>query len=283
MAKRTGGGKSSLDSLWLVTFTDLMTLLLTFFVLLLSLAVIDERARRIVLGAVSQGFGMDANIYNPLSPKDTAALVEPGPMDLPEKDLAALRDKIFDDASQDLDFQENRYVQILSINDQVLFQRGQTVLSATGIALLDKLLPYLQNLEHPLLVAGHTAPRRDEEGASYRVNFTDQGMDGTWFLSFQRASAVYRHLISRGIPQETLMLEAFGQFHPRRANTTPEGRRKNRRVDLVLDKRNREWISRIQALQETGEVSPQVPIHYYKGFRFDLTMPGSVPPPGENP
>jgi chemotaxis protein MotB len=267
-----------MESLWLVTFTDLMTLLLTFFVLLLSMAVIDERARRVVLGAVSQGFGMNANLNNPLSLKDTGAPVEPGPMDLPEKDLAALRDKIFDDASQDLDFQENKYVQILSINDQVLFLPGQTALSPAGIALLDKLLPYLQNLGHPLLVAGHTAPRRDEEGASYRVDFTDQGMDGTWLLSFQRANAVYRHLVSRGIPDETLLLEAFGQFHPRYANTTPEGRQKNRRVDLVLDKRNREWIRKIEEMQKAGEVSRQAPIHYYKGFRFDLTLPGDRSP-----
>ncbi|MDR2076177.1 MAG: OmpA family protein [Desulfovibrio sp.] len=274
MSRRTGGRKPP-EGLWLMTFTDLMTLLLTLFVLLLSMAVIDERARRIVLGAVSQGFGLNADIYNPLSPKDTGAPVEPGSMELPQKDLAALRDKIFDDASQDLDFQENKYIQILSINDQVLFQTGQTTLSPAGVALLDKLLPYLQNLEHPLLVAGHTAPRRDEEGAVYRVGFADQGADSTWILSFRRASAVYRHLVSRGIPPETLLLEAFGQFHPRHANTTPEGRRKNRRVDLVLDKRNREWIRKIQALRETGKLPRQAPIHYYKGFRFDLTLPGN--------
>jgi chemotaxis protein MotB len=280
MGRQANNGKFSTESLWLVTFTDLMTLLLTLFVLLLSMAVIDERARRIVLGAVSQGFGMNANIFNPLSVKDTGNPVEPGAIDPSQRDLAALRDKIFDDASQELDFQENKYVQILSINEQVLFQPGQTILSAAGIALLDKLLPYLQNLEHPLLVAGHTAPRRDEEGASYLVNFTDQGMDSTWLLSFRRAAAVYRHLVSRGIPPETLMLEAFGQFHPRYAPTTPEGRRKNRRVDLVLDKRNREWIRKVQAMQEAGEVSPQAPIHYFKDFRFDLTMPGR-PPQGD--
>jgi chemotaxis protein MotB len=283
MARRTNKGKSVSEALWLVTFTDMMTLLLTFFVLLLSMAVIDERARRVVLGAVSQGFGLKADISNPLSPRQTASFAEPGPMDLPQRDLAALRDKIFDDASQDLDFQENKYVQILSINDQVLFNPGETTLSAGGTALLDKLLPYLQNLEHPLLVAGHTGPRRDEEGAGYLVNLTDQGMDGTWLLSFRRASAVYLHLVLRGIPAEKLILEAFGQFHPRHANTTPEGRQKNRRVDLVLDKRNREWIGKIQAMQESGEVSRQAPVHYFKGFRFDLNMPGSAPSPGENP
>ncbi|MDR2161442.1 MAG: OmpA family protein [Desulfovibrio sp.] len=276
MARRTKTGGDQSEANWLITFTDLMTLLLTLFVLLISLSVIDERARRVVLGSVSQGFGLDAGIHNPLSPRNTGALVEPGPMDLPPEDLASLRDKIFDDASKDLDFQENKYVQILSINDQVLFLPGQTSLSPSGTALLDKLLPYLQQLEHPLLVAGHTGPRRDEEGAGYQVSFSDRGMDSTWLLSFQRALAVYRHFTLRGIPAEKLMLEAFGQFHPRYANTTEEGRRKNRRVDLVLDKRNREWIRRIKAMQETGEVPRQAPVHYFKGFRFDLTMPGSA-------
>ena len=271
-----GGNQPS----WLITFSDLMTLLLTFFVLLLSMSVIDERVKRVVLGSVTSRFGVGEGVFNPLGTDGKRSLAEPGAMDIPEEDMAPMRDMIFDEAQKDLDFQENKYIQILSINDQVLFMPGSTELRKEGIDLLDKLLPYLQRIEHPMLVAGHTATQREEEGGSYTVRFDDPHADSTWLLSFRRAMAVYRHLISRGIPPEKLMLEAFGQFHPRYSNDTPEGRHKNQRVDIVLDKRNSEWIRKIEELQGTGQLPREAPVHRYKGFTFELTMPGTQTPGG---
>ena len=274
--KKSGGGG---QPAWLITFSDLMTLLLTFFVLLLSMSVIDERSKLVVLGSVTKRFGVGENVFNPVSAKNETSIREPGVMDLPQDDLAAMRDMIFDDAKKDLDFQENKYVQILSISDEVLFTPGKTDLSEQGIAMLDKLLPYLQRVEHPMLVAGHTSTQREEEGGAYSVQFDSLKADTTWLLSFRRAMAVYRHLNKRGIPLEKLMLEAFGQFHPRYSNDTPAGRFKNRRVDIVLDKRNSEWIRKIEELQGTGEVAKDAPVHRL-GFSFDLTMPGTQPPAG---
>lgn len=135
-------------------------------------------------------------------------------------------------------------------------------------------------MEYPLLVAGHTAVRRDEENApeEYTVMEQRDKVDSTWSLSFHRAMAVYRHLTERGISPERLSLEAFGQYHPRYTNNTPEGRQKNRRVDLVLDKRNVEWIKKVEALRK--EPRDQNSETYFKGFRFDLTLPGQKPGEG---
>lgn len=272
MARRKKSGGGDEGPAWLITFSDLMTLLLTFFVLLLSMAVIDERAKRVVIGSVSQAFGFTSQVTNPLAEDAANKRHEPGPVQGPTDDLAALRDMVYDDVSKDLDFRENKYVQILSINDEVLFTPGGTVLSPEGEMLLDRIVPYLQAMRYPLLVAGHTASRRDEEREGYSVDLAAAGMDSTWPLSFDRALSVYRHLTGRGIPPSNLSLEAFGQFHARYTNNTPEGRRKNRRVDLVLDKRNREWIDKVEALREK---EPESLDHYYRGFRFDLSVPGS--------
>lgn len=272
MARKKKESEGSSTPAWLITFSDLMTLLLTFFVLLLSMAVIDERSKLEVLGSVSRQFGMGNTIINPTAPLAPPTLNEPGVMDNTE-DLEPLRDRIFDDSSRDLNFQENKYVQIFSINDEVLFTPGRTELSNNGIMLLDRLLPYLQEIQYPLLVAGHTSIRRDEEGLSYLVALASKNADSTWLLSYRRAASVYRHLAMRGISPNRLSLEAFGQYHPRFTNNTPEGRKKNRRVDLVLDKRNQDWIKKVEALQRKSEAAPTN--HYYKGFKFDLTMPGT--------
>ena len=272
--KKTGGERSRVPP-WLITYSDLMTLLLTFFVLLLSMAVIDERTKLVVLGSVSGSFGEGARLFNPMGKLKDNRNREPGAMDLPEKDLAPLRDMLYEDVEKDLDFMENKYVQILSINDQVLFTPGSTKLSPQGEALLDRLMPYLQHIGYPLLVAGHTATRRDEEASAYTVVLQAGVLDSTWTLSYQRALSVYRHFLGRGMDAGKLSLEAFGQFHPRYSNNLPEGRQKNRRVDLVLDKRNLEWIRKVESLRESEPAKAE---HFYKGFRFDLTMPGeSVP------
>ena len=273
--KKTGGGGSRIP-LWLITYSDLMTLLLTFFVLLLSMAVIDERTKLVVLGSVSGSFGEGVRLFNPKGKPNDPRVREPGAMDLPEQDLAPLRDMLYEDVEKDLDFMENKYVQILSINDQVLFTPGSTRLSPQGEALLDRLMPYLQHIGYPLLVAGHTATRRDEE-TSYTVVLQAGVLDSTWTLSYQRALSVYRHFLERGMDAGKLSLEAFGQFHPRYSNNLPEGRQKNRRVDLVLDKRNLEWIRKVESLRES---EPAKADHFYKGFKFDLNMPGESAPGG---
>ncbi len=273
--KKTGEGGSRVP-LWLITYSDLMTLLLTFFVLLLSMAVIDERTKLVVLGSVSGTFGEGVRLFNALGKPNDSRVREPGAMDLPEKDLAPLRDMLYEDVEKDLDFMENKYVQILSINDQVLFTPGSTKLSPQGEVLLDKLMPYLQHIGYPLLVAGHTATRRDEE-TSYTVVLQAGVLDSTWTLSYQRALSVYRHFLERGMDAGKLSLEAFGQFHPRYSNNLPEGRQKNRRVDLVLDKRNLEWIRKVESLRESEPAKAE---HFYKGFKFDLNMPGESAPGG---
>ena len=256
---------------WLITFSDLMTLLLTFFVLLMSMAVIDERAKRDVIGSVAKEMGFGTTITNTTAPSGKKNLLEPGKMDLPDEDLQPLKDRIFDDSSQDLKFQENKFVQIFSLSDEVLFLPGSTDLSPSGMVLLNRLLPYLHRLEYPLLVAGHAGLPRDEEGGDYLVNFDKTKVDVTWLISFRRAMAVYRHLVAEGIPPDRLSLEAFGHHRARFNNNTPEGRKQNRRVDLVLDKRNRTIIEQMEKTKKSSE--KKTTEYEFQGFQFDLQMP----------
>ena len=277
MARRKKPAETKRQLPWLITFSDLMTLLLTFFIMLISMATIDERSKRLVLGSLVHTFGPGERVFNPLSSKSNHSLNEPGVMEGKNDDLVPMRDMVHDDTEKDLNFQENRYVQIFSISDRVLFLPGGTTLSPRGEEILDRILPYLQRLQYPLLVAGHTASRRDEESAqNYTAGLDQNSVDSTWSISFHRALAVYRHLTDRGISPERLTLEAFGQHRPRHSNNTLEGRGRNRRVDLVLDKRNGEWIQKVEALRGT-EQEKKPPTTYFRGFKFDLSPPDEPP------
>ena len=261
---------------WMVTFSDLMTLLLTFFVLLLSMAVIDERRKLVTLASVTSSFGLGTTQSNPVSPENIHRDIEPGVMN--SDDMDPLRDKIWDEHEKDLNFQENRYVQILSIDSEVLFFPGESELRDSGKILLRKLSPVLVNVKYPLLVAGHTSTRREEEGGRYAINFDSSQLDSTWTLSLARSVSVYRFLVQEGVPTSHLSIEAFGQFRPRFSDKTPEGRSRNRRVDLVLDKRNTPYIPGLQRFAE-----PPVPrdTFMFRDFRFNLSIPAEPRRGGE--
>ena len=266
MARKEQKLNSEGQPAWLITFSDLMTLLLTFFVLLVSMSVIDERHKLVVLGSVSSSFGMGKHNFNPKSPEVASSKVEPGAM--MEPDLTPIRDMLWEDMQNDLNFQENRFVQILSIDADVLYEPGKTDLSERGKQLLNRMMPHLLRIRYPLLVAGHTAPRRDEEGYSYSVSFDETQVDSTWPLSLARGVGVYRHLLENDIPVSRLTLEAFGEYHPRYPNRSRDGRLLNRRVDIVLDKRNAPEILDIERARE----NPAAPRRsfFFRNFQFDL-------------
>ncbi len=270
MARREKKSAKKGGSTWLITFSDMMTLMLTFFVLLVSMATIDERRRLVVLGSIIGTFGMGTAGYDARSTRDTRVTVEPGAMEKIDN-LEPLKDLLWEDLKEDIEFQSNKYVQIISINDRVLFNPGETELSIEGRKVIDRTLPILLRLREPLLLAGHTSVDRDEVSTLTDVHLQDKGLDPSWNLSFQRTMSIYRYLLSRGIDPDLLRMEAFGMFRPMYSDQTPRGRMRNRRVDIVLDKRNRQWVEKLQP-----KPLPQDRDFFYKDFRFELDLP-----PGE--
>ena len=261
---------------WLITFGDMMTLLLTFFVLLVSMSVIDERRRLVVLGSIIGTFGIGTQSFDVLSAKDTKKTVEPGPMD--EGDLEMLKEMLWDNAEEDLRFESNKFVQILSVNADLLFDSGRTTLSPGGVGFLDKVLPVLKEVTYPLLLAGHTSTLRDELGENYSIKDEDVIPDLSWKISLGRVLSVYAFLLERGFNPDMLKMEAFGKFHPRYNDLTPEGRRMNRRVDIVLDKRS--VAERRDLDRELETMAPRPEEFDYNGFVFSLNRTGGPPDDG---
>jgi chemotaxis protein MotB len=252
--------------LWLTVYADLVTLLFTFFVLLISMSAIDARSRTAAMGSVSAAFGSaDPGAERHFPARFSGAAEKRG--------AASMYDLVADDPGGDLDFQENNAVQIVSVNAEALFPPDDTVLSRRGGELLEKLFPRLMRAGRPLLVAGHSSSRRDEEGEAYVADPDNRSVDLTWLLSFRRALAVYRRLADLGMPRERLFMAAYGSSRPRFSENSPEGRRKNRRVDLVLDGRDAEQLKKIDALQEKDGIKKET---YYRGFRFALDLPGDA-------
>jgi chemotaxis protein MotB len=257
---------------WLVTFSDLMTLLLTFFVLLVSMAVLDEQKKLIVLGSITGAFGMRPQGVNPLSTQDHRMTQDQGPME-DVQDLATLQSILWEDARLDMRFAENKLMQIISITTDVLFEPGSARISSRGRLILSRIAPEIARLDWPVLLAGHTTTLRDELGQDFLDHKQVEGeLTPEWKLSLHRALAVYTALVDAGVPASRLKIESFAANRPRFDNTNALGRRMNRRVDIVLDKRAQDKTHRIQNLMPEEQSESIIDLD---GFRFRVDEFGS--------
>lgn len=272
--KKSGGGGGDELPAWLITFSDMMTLLLTFFVLLNSMAVIDEQRRLVTLGSLVGTFGMGDSGIDTLSQKPSTKTIESGPMEDVD-DLEPLKPLLWDEYQKDLRFAENRFVQIFSIGADILFEPGGTAISETGQKLLARIQPVLAKVGYPILFAGHTSDLRDELGFDYRPAGTQSVLDPSFRLSLDRALAVYRFFLASGLDPSRLRLEGFGRYHNFAGNDTPAGRAQNRRVDIVIDKREGDFDAQVAKVLPQGNGKPAS--YEYKGFVFDVD---GTPPSG---
>lgn len=272
MKRRNRSSSTPGIPVWMITFSDLVTLLMTFFIVLVSMAsLIDVYKRKVALGSVSGTFGTGALSLDDLTTEDTRTTVEPGPINL-FKDLASLEAQLWEKPDQDLRFESNGFLQRVSISADALFGAGSSELTDGGRAVLDRLLPVMADASYPLSLSGHTADGLGEFGPDYERG-SGKGMDFSWELSLARVGAVYRYFVDAGLDPEKLRVEAFGRFRPADTNQTPEGRRLNRRVDITLDRRIGSWSAELESAKVREKAKAA------KGFRvwdfiFRFDAPG---------
>jgi chemotaxis protein MotB len=116
------------------------------------------------------------------------------------------------------------------LTDKIFFDSGSATLKPAAVPLLDKLGAVIGGeREHPVEVGGFT-DAQPIHTARYSSN---------WSLSGDRAAAVVEVLHSSGVATQRLSLKGYGSQHPVATNSTPEGRSRNRRVDVVLTRLHR--------------------------------------------
>ena len=258
---------------WLITFSDLTTLLLTFFVLLISMSVLDKKRQLVVMGSIINVFGQGGDGPNVLD-NSTQTPVEPGPMETDINDLRPLSDIVLED-SKDLDFQSNKVVQVVSINQQALFEPGQSALSAQGRAILARMTPTILKVKNQLLLAGHTGNLRDELTEGFLPDL-DAVVDPSWMLSLRRTLSVYHYFIEAGADPAKFRMEAFGRFRPRHSDSTPEARRRNSSVDIVLSQGDSFLVEEAEVAIQPAfpeEQAPKTGVTIMRDFDFEFKTP----------
>lgn len=226
---------------WMATFSDMVTLLLTFFVMLLAMANFDDTQRvEAVFHSIKSALGVGANQLNRVGTHNEAQSMTP---DSPRQDsiqpvMAKLRQAFSKHLSDDLVRMTNNEHEIrLRLDDRVLFRPGSANLHPAAYALLTDIATVLAEEPVEIRVEGHSDASGDP------VN--------NWKLSSDRAVAVLLALHEKGpVEGERLEADAFGQFRP--AASFGEVESWNRRVELVLRSDNVNTAGAVELLSAGG-------------------------------
>lgn len=212
---------------WLISYLDMLTLLLTMFVVLLAFA----------------DHSPPEPPPEPL-PKVQKTQIPAESVTVNEMDVAIaaetteakqeLMDPLGDQLLQALDssvqmVQEKDRIN-LAINERILFTSGEAELRDSGLMVLKPLIAILKDTPHSMSISGHTD----------NVPIATELFPSNWELSSARAASVVRYLQTQGIAAQRLRAIGYADTRPVSDNIDAEGRAANRRVEIVIHKSARE-------------------------------------------
>ena len=240
---------------WLITYADMITLLMVLFIVLYSISQVDlAKFRRLkegvagglggpaAAGALSGGAGpleggggvFETGLHRTSAQAAQAALADAQARTAGARQARTVLQGAQQEIQRSLDQEglgdavrfklESRGLVITIVSDTVLFEPGQADLRAEGREVVDRLAAAIGRLPNELSVEGHT----DNVPISGRY-------PSNWELSTSRATTVLRELIERHhIDPSRLSAAGYADERPAATNDTAEGRGTNRRVELVV-------------------------------------------------
>lgn len=252
--------------LWTTTFGDMMSLLLTFFVLLYSMSELKQerflqasQSLREAMGGTAADVPEDpmALVDEALDPEmflENAEAGSPG-----DAMLEAVADAYMEVIARRLErfIDENELHDVFSVDraqDGVYLRMQSSALFASGSGTLEPravpMLGYLAEITTTIDVRSVVSGHADNQPIS-----TPQ-FASNWELSAARAAGVARHLVAAGQDPEMVRVESFGEFKPVESNTTPEGRARNRRVEVFFARDD--IVDAVKRWASAGEGVPDI-------------------------
>lgn len=223
------------DERWLITYADMITLLMVFFIVMFASAVVNQEKFEKVIAAMSAAFSLDV-----MSGADAVGVGPDSASEmLPDPGLSAsgaaqadyvsisagLRDfAVLHGLEGKVEVEAQPGAVTIRIAGSLLFPSGRDELDAAAGDLLEKVAQMVLPLPNAIRIEGHTDDIPPSNGP-----FSDN-----WHLSTARAISVLDQLVADGLPPVRLSAAGYAEFRPLVPNSDEANRARNRRVDLVL-------------------------------------------------
>jgi chemotaxis protein MotB len=231
MGRRLGGGKQeAMESAgmmrWLLTYADMITLLLALFIILFSISTINKVKLQRLVHDLGGGFNSQDAINNPPNGMTTSATKD---------DLQAMQAQL-QSYIQSQSLQKSvqtkitrdgkkRELVITLLSDKQLFDSGKADIKPFTKKILDEVYRQLKTRANEVRVEGNTD----------NVPISNDQFPSNWELSAARATGVARYFVEEdGLAPRRISALGYGEYRPRVANDTDAHRAQNRRVDVVI-------------------------------------------------
>lgn len=233
---------------------SLFLIILTFFVLLNSIAKLDKRKTLLALGSLVGSFGSFKGGLSPMKSVGGMSVPPSPPLVKKTLDYQELLAMMEGEILGDVKVESKKQRDILTISEEALFEEKSPVLRASAYPLLMTLSTYINKGDYPVEIVGHTDDRPAEE----------KGFRSNWELSALMAVRVVKYLVMEGrVAPERLSAMGAGSYRPVASNDTRRSRAQNRRVELIFRHGAPAHIKRILHKRPKG-------IFTYKMFDFKV-------------
>lgn len=229
--KRGNGNQEEGAAEWLLTYSDMVTLLLTFFVMLFSMATVDTQKFIQLSNSLRSAFLYESkgdDFLRNNSGKDFVGITAAEK----EKKLRNAVQKITEEMerleiSEYVSIIEEQESLVLRFDSVVLFDLGKADILPSGKQVLMKLGDILKELDNEIVIEGHTD----------NLPINTVLFPTNWELSTKRATNVVIFFVENsGLDPVKLTASGRGEFKPIKPNDTEENRSKNRRIDIIIQK-----------------------------------------------
>lgn len=270
---------------WVMTFADLMTLLMCFFVLLLSFSEMDVAKFKQLSGSMKEAFGVQSEIQVKTIPKGTSVVAQEFSPGKPEPTaINTVRQFTIDSNRNTLDALDRELKEIketreharrlrmalkeeiekgsvsiqtegmkviVHIMENASFASGYADVRPEFLPVLEEIAGLIDNNSGEITISGHTD----------NVPISNTRFRSNWDLSTSRAVSVAHELLKRAsIDADRVIVTGHADTRPRAPNDTPENRTKNRRVDVsIVRGKEIDELRRMSILGTVADNEPAVP------------------------
>jgi chemotaxis protein MotB len=241
MAKRRENivqGEKADPNAWMVTFSDLVMLLLTFFVMLLTMSSMDTKMLNDIRTSLNEAAGLLE--YSGLRGitslekfiqeyQDTSNLFVIDQDRLKNMVPLAGLDKLISEKIKDhneiLDITDDERGIVLSLKEDILFDPGETTIKKDLVPVLDSIATAIESCPNHILIMGHT----DD------ISIHTKEYGSNWELSSYRGISVLEYFLKeKGLSPSRFSVGGYGPSRPLCPNDNPKDRALNRRVEIIF-------------------------------------------------
>ncbi|MBI3594044.1 MAG: OmpA family protein [Nitrospirae bacterium] len=236
MAKKKKAEEPENGERWLISYADFITLLFAFFVVMYSVSAVNEGKLKVLGDSISTAF----NPFIPFSATTIRIVSNQSGTNPTDQvfDIGILTYRKLKEGIKDIDKDQRIKVEsdarglAIRLPDELIFESGKADILPKFDQTLQKVAALLKELPNHLQIEGHTD----------NVPIKTSAFPSNWELSTMRSVAILRSLIAASIDPIRLSAAGYGEFKPISTNDTPEGRAKNRRVEIIVLNPGRESV-----------------------------------------